>query len=370
MSVMKSFLKGLSIFLFVVIIIGFCFCVYILQAPPVAKQDPPKLQVHTRTALRDRPTVNSKPIVYTKDVYRFSIDQIFISNLNSGLLSNELLFSVPLGQRTLYSAELLDSELKTVFNWQKMFADSEAEIRLSSRSPKIKVLISGRDWFLTDSTGAGFTVQKNKDTLDIYLPNLQEAFENNKTTLSTDLELSIEKIGKQWLIKDNQSLQVYEIRNAKKKLDVFQQSKYPIQTFLFNVDLAAITALTEGDFSKDLRNGFVLQRIPLSRNAKLTAREDGVSWRITNGSQRYNVQKDDGRLKVFLDLESKWLLLGVNDSIKGWVQRERGTIFFPPEPTLSSRQQLKVKLGAFLDGLKERVGVSKQPDQVPNTELP
>lgn len=367
---MKSLLKGLSIFLFIAIIIGFCLCVYILQAPPVAKPDPPKLQVHTRTALRSRPTVNSKPIVYTKDVYRFSIDQIFISNLNSGLFSNELLFSVPLGQRALYSAELLDSELKTVFNWQKMFADSEAEIRLSSRSGRIKVLISGRDWFLTDSTGAGFTVQKNKDTLDIYLPNLQEAFENNKTTLSADLELSIEKIGKQWLIKDNQSLQVYEIRNAKKKLDVFQQSKYPIQSFLFNVDVAAITALTEGDFSKDLREGFVLQRIPLSRNAKLMAREDGVSWRITDGSQKYNIQKEVGWLKVYLDLESRWLLLGVNDSIKGWVQRERGTIFLPPEPTLSSRQQLKVKLGAFLDGLKERIGVSKQPNQVPNAELP
>ncbi|MDE0481985.1 MAG: hypothetical protein OXI67_05365 [Candidatus Poribacteria bacterium] len=367
---MKSFLKGLSIFLFIAIIIGFCFCVYILQAPPVAKPDPPKLQVHTRTALRDRPTVNSKPIVYTKDVYRFSIDQKFISNLNTGLLSNELLFSVPLGQRTLYSAELLDKELKTVFNWQKMFADSEAEIRLSSRAPTTKVLISGKDWFLTDSNGAGFTVQKNGNALDIYLPNLQEAFENNKNTLSADVELSIEKIGKQWLIKDNQSLQVYEIRNGKKKLDVFQQSKYPIHTFLFNADLAAITALTEGDFSKDLRDGFVLHRIPLSRNAKLTTREDGVSWRITDGSQKYNIQNEEGWLKVFLDLESRWLLLGVNDSIKGWIQRERGTIFLPPEPILSSRQQLKVKLSAFLDGLKERVGISKQPYQVPNAELP
>ena len=367
---MKSFLKGLSIFLFIVIIIGFCFCVYILQAPPVAKPDPPKLQVHTRTALRSRPTVNSKPIVYTKDVYRFSIDQIFISNLNSGLFSNELLFSVALGQRTLFSAELLDNELKTAFNWQKMFADSEAEIRLKSRSPTIKVLISGKDWFLTDSTGAGFTVQKNGDALDIYLPNLQEVFEKNKTTLSADVELSIEKIGKQWLIKDNQSLQVYEIRNKKKKLDVFQQSKYPIQTFLFNVDLAAITALTEGDFSKDLRDGFVLQRIPLSRNAKLTAREEGVSWRVTDGSQKYNIQKENGRLKVFLDLESKWLLLTDNSNIKGWAQRERGTIFLPSDPTLSSRQQLKVKLSVFLDRLKERVGISKQPNQVPNAELP
>jgi hypothetical protein len=367
---MKSFLKGLSIFLFISIIIGFCFGVYILQAPPVAKPDPPKLQVHTRTALRGRPSTNSKPIVYTKDVYRFSIDQTYISNLNSGLLSNELLFSIALGQRTLYSPELLDNELKTAFNWQKMFADSEAEIRLSSKSATIKVLISGKDWFLTDSTGAGFSVQKNRDTLDIYLPNLREAFNNKKTTLSEDVELSIEKVGKQWLIKDNQSRQAYEIRNGNKQLDVFQQSKWPIETFLFRVDLTSMTSLTEGNFSKDLYKGFESQKIPLSRNAKLIDGGDSVSWKVTDGSQKYNIQNEDGWLKVYLDLESKWLLLTDSGNIKGWVQRERGSIFLPPEPTLSSRQQLKVKLVGFLDRLKGRVGTSNQSDQVPNAELP
>ena len=365
---MKSFLKILSLFLFIFIIIGFCFCVYILQAPPVAQPDPPKLKVHTRTNLRGRPTVNSKPTAKTRDVFRFSIDKIYLSNLNTGELSRELLFSVALGQRSSYSAELLDKELKTVFNWQKMFADSGAEIRLSS--PTIKVLLSGKNWLLTDRTGAGYTVEKILDQLDIYLPNLQEAFNNNRTTLSSDMKLSVEKVGKQWLIKDNISRQTYEIRNSTKKLDIFQQSKYPILTFLFQVDVAAIPTLTEGKFSNDLREGFESQKIPLSRNAKLIADGDGVNWRVTDGSQKYNIRHEDGRLKVYLDLESRWLFVQFNDSIKGWMQRERGTIFLPPEPTLSSRQQLKEKLVAFIENLKAKIGITNPPDQAQNAELP
>ena len=367
---MKSSLKFLSLFLFIVIIIGFCFCVYILQAPPVAQPDPPKLQVHTRTAIRGRPTVNSKPIAYTKDVYRFSIDKKYISNLNSAQLSNELLFSVALGQRSRFSSEVLDKELKTVFNWQKMFADSGTEIKLRSRSSTIKVLLSGRNWLLKDSTGAGFSVERNGDALDIYLPNLQEAFNTNRTTLSADVELSVETKGKQWLIKDNQSRQTYEIRNGNKQLNIYQQSKYPIQTFLFKTDLAAMTALTEGYFSEDLREGFVIKKIPLSRNTKLIPDENDVNWRVTDGTQKYYIQNEDGLLNVYLDLESKWLLVQVDDNIKGWVQRERGTIFLPPQPTLSSRQQLKEKLVTLIEKLKEKVRISEQPDQTPNAELP
>lgn len=368
----KSFLKILSLIIFIVIIIGFLVCFYILQAPPIAQPDPPKLQVHKRTALRGRPTVNSKPIAYTKDVYRFSIDQQYLSNLNSGVFSSELVFSVALGQRALYSAELLDKELKTVFNWQKMFIDSGTEIRFSSKSPTIKVLISGKDWLLKDSTGAGFSVQKNKNAVDIYLPNLQDAFNNNRITLSPDVEFSIEKVGKQWLVKDNMSQQTYEIRNdtKNKKLDVFQQSKYPIQPFLFQIDSSAMTALAEGKFPKDLREGFVSQKISLSRNAKLIADSDGVNWRITDGSQKYNIRNEDGRLKVYIDLESSWFLVQFDGSIKGWMQRESGTVFLPPEPTLSSRQQLKQKLVAFFENLKAKVGISNQPDQIQNTELP
>ena len=63
---MKIILKTLLIVLFIAIVIGFLFSIYVLNAPPIAETKPPKLQVHTRTAIRGRPTTNSKPIAYTK----------------------------------------------------------------------------------------------------------------------------------------------------------------------------------------------------------------------------------------------------------------------------------------------------------------
>lgn len=366
---MKKLLKTLLYGILFLVIIGFCFCVYILQAPPVAEPEPPKLQVHTRTALRGRPTVNSKPIVYTRDIYRFSIDKKYISNLNIGEFSRELLFSVVLGQRSRYSPELLDKELKTVFNWQKMFANSAKEVQFSSGKSTVKVILSGQDWFVTDKTGAGYAVQKNENQLDIYLPNLLEAFDNNGITLSADIESSIEKVGTQWLIKDKNARQAYEIRNSNKELKIYQQSKYPIQTFLFTVDLASEDSLSSGTFSKELREGFANQNIPLSRKAKLIAGKDDASWRITDGFQKYVIRNENARLRVYLDLESKWLFVQAKGQ-KGWLQRERGTLFSPLEPTLSSRQQLKEKMVVLIEKIKEKVGTSKESDQVKKTELP
>lgn len=349
---MKVLLKTLFFGTLFLVIIGFCFCVYILQAPPVAQPDPPKLQVHTPTKVRGRPTVNSKPIGDTIDNYLFSIDKKYISNLNSGEFSRELLFSVVLGQRARYSAELLDKEIKTVFNWQKIFADSAREIQLSSGKPTVKVIVSGQDWILTDKAGGGYTVEKNENHLDIYLPNLLEAFDNKGTTLSADIESSIEKVGKQWLIKDKKARQNYVIRNGKEKLHILQQSKYPIQMFLFKVDLASKDFLSSGTFSAELRQGFSNQEIPLSEKAKLIADRDGVGWQITDGAQKYKIRNEDGWLRVYLDLESAWLFVQVKGDKKGWLQRERGTIFLPSEPTLSSRQQLKEKLDAFFARFK------------------
>ncbi len=118
---MKSLLKGLIWIIFILIIVGFCGVVYILNAPAIPKVGDAKLQVHKRTALRGRPTVNSRPILYTKDVFIFSIDRQHLSNLNSGILSREFLFSIALGQRTNFSAKLLDNELQTTFDWKKNF---------------------------------------------------------------------------------------------------------------------------------------------------------------------------------------------------------------------------------------------------------
>ncbi len=348
---MKSVFKSIGLVFLIFVFIGVCFCVYILQAPAIPETASPKLQVHSRTSARGRPTVNSKPRFYTKDVYLFSIDQKYISNLNYGVLSDELLFSVVLGMRSRYGAELLDKELETKYNWQQMFADAEVDVSFSSGAHKLDVLISGQDWVLSDRTGAAYRVEKAGNSLDIYLLDLREAFNNKRITLSTDSKSTIEKIGKSWLITDNKTQQTYEIRKGTKKLDVFQQSKYPIVMSLFSVDLTPMSALKEGNFSEEIRQGFAKLEIPLSRNAKLSTIEADVSWQVVDGTQKYGIRNENGILKVSLDLESKWLLIRASGSMTGWIQRERGTIFTPPQHSLSSRQRLKEKLVLFFNGL-------------------
>lgn len=354
---MKAFLKNLIFFIVFILAIGFGICVYLLQAPSVEQKNPPKLQIHTRTALRGRPTVDSKPIVYTKDVYRFSLDQQYISNLNNGKLERELVFSAGLAHRARLKAGPLDAALKTAVNWQKMFADLTDGIRFRPNASPIEVLLSGEEWLLRDATGAAYIVVKNDDQVNVYLPNLREVFEANKISLSKDLETSIKQANRRWLITDKAYKQAYSVVNGEGKLNVFQQSKFEILTFLFETDTTSQDSLAQGKVSSKLIQEFVKEKIPLSRRARVSANEDGMSWQITNPPLKYNIRSEEGLLKVYLDLESKWLRVRVDDSTKGWVQSERGTIFEPPPPTLSSRQQAKERLLVLIDDLKERVGL-------------
>lgn len=333
-----------------------------MQAPPVAEPEQPKLQVHVRTAVRKRPTVNSVPIAMTKKDHLYSLDRTYLSNLNNSILSEALLFNVVLGVRAKYNAPLLDKEILTGFDWQKMFAESAVGIRLNSKTPKIKVTLSGENWLLTDSTGAGYPIRKTGDQLEIYLPDLQEAFDLNRMVLSNDIEFSIVEPGKKWLITDNTYLQRYEIRSAAKRLDVYKHPKYSIQTLLFEVDSDPLIPLPDNKFPDKIYKGFKSLDIKLSSKAKVMQEEDGVSWKITDGTQKYTIRHEDSRFKVYLDLDSGWLLLKLNDRLKAWVQSERGTILMPPEPTLTSRQQLKEDLLAFYAKLKNMVGISEQDD--------
>jgi hypothetical protein len=355
---MKAFLKNLIFFIIFILVIGFGICVYLLQAPPVEQKAVPKLQIHTRTALRGRPTVDSKPIVYTKDVYRFSLDQQYISNLNSGKLERELLFSAGLSHRARLKTERLDASLKTATDWQKMFADMTKDIRFRPSASPIEVLLSGEEWRLRDATGAAYTVVKTDSNVEVYLPDLREAFEANKISLSKDLKTSIKQANTRWLIEDKEYKQAYSVVNGEGKLNIFQQSKFEILTFLFEADMASQSSLAQGKLSAELIKEFIREKIPLSRRARVSASEDGIGWQVTNPPLKYNIRSENNRLKVYLDLESKWLRIKVDDSTKGWVQSERGTIFEPPPPTLSSRQQVKERLLVLIDKLKERVGLS------------
>ena len=355
---MKAFLKRLTFLIIFILAVGFGICVYLLQAPPVEQKAVPKLQIHTRTALRGRPTVNSKPIVYTKDVYRFSLDQQYISNLNSGKLERELLFAAGLAHRARLKTERLDASLKTATDWQKMFADMTKDIRFRPSASPIEVLLSGEEWRLRDATGAAYTVVKTDDRVNVYLPDLREAFEANKISLSKDLKTSIKQANRRWLIEDKEYKQAYSVVNGEGKLNIFQQSKFEILTFLFEADIASQSSLAQGKLSAELIKEFIREKIPLSRRARVSASEDGIGWQVTNPPLKYNIRSENNRLKVYLDLESKWLRIKVDDSTKGWVQSERGTIFEPPPPTLSSRQQVKERLLVLIDKLKERVGLS------------
>lgn len=364
---MKSLLKNLTFIIIFVLFVGFGFSVYVLQAPPVEQKGVPKLQVHKRTALRSRPTVNSKPILYTADVYRFSMDRQYISNLNSGKLERELLFSAGLAHRARLKAERLDTSLKTATDWQKMFADFTEDIRFRSGAAPIEVLLTGKEWLLKDVTGAAYTVVKDNNRVDVYLPNLREVFDINKVSLSTDLETSIEQANRRWLLTDKGYKQAYSIVNGEGKLNVFQQSKFEILTFLFDVDTASQTSLADGKLSAELVQGFVTQKTPVSRRARISPRTDGMGWDIIDTPLKYNIRTEDNRLKVYLDLESRWLRVKVDDSTKGWVQSERGTIFEPPPPTPSSRQQVKERLLVLIDELKAKVGLSNEESKAQDT---
>lgn len=355
---MKVFLKRLTFLIIFIIAIGAGICVYLLQAPPVEQKKAPKLQIHTRTALRGRPTTDSKPIRYTKDVYRFSLDRQYISNLNSGKLERELLFSAGLAHRARLKTEHLDASLRTATNWQKMFADMTKNIQFRPSATPIEVLLSGEEWLLRDTTGAAYTVVKTDSNVEVYLPDLREAFEAHKISLSKDLEISTKQANRRWLIKDNGYKQAYSVVKGEGKLNVFQQSKFEILTFLFEADVASQSSLVQGKLPSNLMQEFVAEKIPLSRRARVSANEDGMSWQITSPPLKYNIRNENNRLKVYLDLESRWLRIKVDDSIKGWVQSERGTIFEPPPPTPSSRQQAKERLLVLIDRLKERVGLS------------
>ena len=364
---MKSLLKNLTFIIIFVLFVGFGFSVYVLQAPPIEQKGVPKLQVHTRTALRSRPTVNSKPIRYTTDVYRFSMDRQYISNLNSGKLERELLFSAGLAHRAQLKAQRLDQSLKTATNWQKMFADFTEDIRFRSGASPIEVLLSGEEWLLRDTTGAAYTVVRTDDLVEVYLPDLREVFDANKVSLSTDLEISIKQTNRRWLITDKGYKQAYSIVNGEGKLNVFQQSKFEILTFLFEIDAALQDSLAQEKLPTELSQEFVTEKIPLSRQAKVFANENGTSWQITSPPLKYNIRNEDGRLKVYLDLESRWLLVKVDDNIKGWLQSERGTIFEPPLPTPSSRQQVKKRLLVLIDELKAKVGLSNEKSKAQDT---
>ena len=364
---MKALLKSLTLAIIFILAVGFGIGAYILQAPPVEQTQVPKFQMHTRTAVRGRPVVTSKPLAYTKDVYRFNLDRQYISNLNSSRLERELLFSAALTHRARLKGAALDKALKSEIDWQKMFANMTENIRFGPSTPSLEVLLSGEEWLLRNAPGAGYIIVRTGNQIDIYLPDLKDAFDTNKHQLSTDLEVSTQQTNKQWFIKDKKHRQTYRITNGEEKLIVYQQSKYEILTLLFEVSLASQASLAEGKLSQELIQGFKVAKIPLAGRSEVSTIEAGMRWQVADLSMKYNIRSEDNRLKVYLDLESRWLRIRAEDSVKGWVQRDRGTIFEPPPPIPSSRQLAKKRLLVLIETLKEKVGMSNEESKTQDT---
>ena len=201
--------------------------------------------------------------------------------------------------------------------------------------------------------------------ISIY-PTLRTHLTPIKLSCLADLEITTEQKNKQWFIKDKKRKQTYSLTKGNEKLIVYQQSKPEILTYLFEVGLASQMPLAAGKLSPELIQGFETLKIPLSRRAQVSAGEDGVSWNIKDQSLEYNIRNENERLKVYLDLDSKWLRIRASDEITGWVQRNRGTIFEPPPPILSSRQLAKKRLLVLIDKVKAKVGTSNAEDKAPD----
>jgi hypothetical protein len=241
-----------------------------------------------------------------------------------------------------------------------MFADFTESIRFRPSASPIEVLLSGEEWRLRDATGAAYTVVRADNNVSVYLPDLRETFDANKISLSKDLEVLIEQKNRRWIIKDKTYKQAYTIQSAEGKLHVYQQSKLTILTFLFETDLAFETSLAKGKLSTKLIQEFVKENMSLSRRAQVSVGEDGGSWEVTSPPLKYKILRENDRLRVYLNLDSKWLRVKVDDNTKGWVQSDRGTIFEPPPPMLSSRQQAKERLLIAIDKLKAKIGISNE----------
>ncbi len=360
---MKTFLKNIVFLIIFLLVIGAGICIYILQAPPVTQKEVTKLQIHTRTAIRGRPTVNSKPLVYTKDVYRFTMEPNYISNLNRRQIGSELLFTAGLAHRATLDPERLDIALQIATDWQKMFSDMTENIRFTQGEKPIEVLLSGEEWWLRDTAGAAYRVLKTDNVVNVYLPDLRQVFEVNKVSLSQDLEITVRQTDKRWLITDHGFKQTYSIVKGEDRLNVFQQSKLEIRTALFETDADSLRFLEKGKVGPEMMQAFVANKIPLSRQASVSQNADSTGWQIISELMKYDVRHEKGRLKVDLNLESHWLRVKVDDTTKGWVQRSRGTVFEPSPPTLSSRQQAKVHLLARINDLKARFGMSDEEAQ-------
>ena len=317
------------------VIIG--ILVYVMIAPPIeAPKDSVKMQFHDRSALRKRPSLNSAPIAYTKEegTLMFSVGLGFLSNLDNGNISETLLLSVGLPGR-----KEIDRKVKEA-DWHQAFADYGLAL---SQKAVVLVELAGSQWRVTDKGGASYIARKNQNLIEIYSEDLQGAFENSKISLSQNATLSTKEEGWKWWITDKETEQAYDIIKEGDKLNIYKRSKLGIVSLLFSVYPADESDLDEGKISEALAQAFEKQRISLTQDVTLSKQQDN-SWLITDNQQKYIVKKGKTQFKVYLHMESEWVLVRIEGEIKGWVQKTQGVIIQPLPVKPTRRQQAKQRL--------------------------
>ena len=174
----RGTLKTLSTMIFLVLLVIGGVGIYVLAAPPEPSTTSPKLQLYGRSALRKRPSVNSAPIAYTKEkgTLVFQLGLRFLSGLNDGTLSEQLLFQTGVGNWT-------NLEKKKLFRIEQKFQNELDNRRVSA--------------------------------------DLRQTFADNRILLSQNSSVAIETQGSQWRITDRQSKLIYEVWKESTGLNIY-----------------------------------------------------------------------------------------------------------------------------------------------------
>ena len=281
---------SLNIFLFLLVIGG--VGIYVLAAPPEASKTPPKLQLYGRSALRKRPSVNSAPIAYTREEGKlvFQLGLRFLSGLNDGNLSEQLLFHVGVGSWA-------NLERKKLFRIGQEFQDDLDNSRVSE--------------------------------------DLRQAFAGHDILVSQNVSVAIESIGRRWLITDKQSKLIYDVWKESTGLNIYS----PFDNFvvlaewdkafanktvpklsqdatidshpaadtwqIINGDGASYIVRKAGNqlnvYTADLRQAFDNSGVWISQDAILSTLEKGQNWLIMDAKsqQAYDIRKESGKLNVY-----------------------------------------------------------------------
>ena len=288
----RGILKALSTLIFLVLLVIGGVGIYVLAAPPDLSQTPPKLQLYGRSALRKRPSVNSAPIAYTKETGTlvFQLGLRFLSSLNDGTLSEQLLFQIGVGswanleKKKLFQIEQkFQNELdnrRVSADLRQTFADHRI---LLSQNSSVAIETQGSKWRITDKQSKLiYEVWKESTGLNIYTP-----FDNFVVLAKWDQAFASKTVP---------NLSQYATINSHPEEDTWQ---------IINGDGAAYIIRKVGNqlkvYTEDLQRAFDNKGVWISQEAELSTVEKGQKWTIVDvkSQQAYDIREESSKLNVY-----------------------------------------------------------------------